>query len=194
VDLLTEVFRAYFDARRHKRNTINQLEFEMDMEHHLVALAREIRDRTYEVSPGVGFIVTKPVRREVFAAGFRDRVVHHLLYNRLEGMAERMFITDCYSCRKGRGTSFGVERLKHHIRSCTDNYTRKAYVLKMDIQGYFMSINRESLYRKMEAMLRRYADRKNEKGIKWSDTMDMEQTLYLLGKVIFHDPTVGCRL
>jgi hypothetical protein len=46
----------------------------------------------------------------------------------------------------------------------------------------------------MEAMLQRYAGRKNEKGIKWSDTMDMEQTLYLLGKVIFHDPTVGCRV
>lgn len=166
----------------------------MDMEHHLVVLTQEIGDRTYEVSPGVGFIITKPVRREVFAACFRDRVIHHLLYNRVEGIAERTFITDCYSCRKGYGTSFGIKRLKHHIRSCSDNYTRKAYVLKMDIQGYFMSINRQLLYTKVEAMLAKYAGRTNEKGIKWSDTMDMEQTLYLLRKVIFHDPTADCRL
>ena len=194
MDLLTEVFRAYFDARKHKRNTNNQLKFEMDMEHHLIVLAREIRDRTYEVSPGVGFIVTKPVRREIFAAGFRDRVVHHLLYNRIEAIAERTFITDCYSCRKGYGTSFGVKRLKRHIRSCSGNYTRKAYILKMDIQGYFMSIDRGLLYRKMEDMLRKYAGRKNEKGVRWKDAMDVEQTLYLLEKVIFNDPTVGCRL
>jgi len=193
-DLLTDVFRAYYDARRHKRNTINQLEFEMDMEHNLVVLSQEIQNRTYKVSPGVGFMVTKPVRREIFAADFRDRVVHHLLYNTLEGIAERTFITDCYSCRKGYGTSFGVERLKHHIRSCTDNYTRKAYVLKMDIQGYFMSINRELLYKKVEAMLGKYAERKNDRGVKWKDTMDMDQTLYLLKEIIFDDPTLNSRM
>jgi hypothetical protein len=30
--LLKDVFIAYYDARQHKRNTINQLKFELDLE------------------------------------------------------------------------------------------------------------------------------------------------------------------
>lgn len=47
--------------------------------------------------------------------------------------------------RKGKGTLHGIERLEHHIRSVSQNYTRPAYILKLDVQGYFMSINRVRL-------------------------------------------------
>jgi len=192
--LLTDVFRAYYDARKHKRNTLNQLNFEMDLEHNLVELAHQIRDRTYSVSPSVCFMVTKPVNREIFAADFRDRVVHHLLINYIGEIVERSLITDCYACRKGYGTSYGVQRIKHHIHSCTGNYTRRAYVLKMDIQGYFMSIDRELLFRKMEALLLKYANRKSPKGIKWKEALNLERISYLLKVVVFNDPTAGCRV
>ena len=55
-------------------------------------------------------------------------------------------IYDSYSCRKGMGTSEGIRRCAHHIRSCTQNYTRRAYVLKLDLRGYFMSIDKDILY------------------------------------------------
>ena len=35
--------------------------------------------------------------------------------------------------------------MERHIRSVSHNYSREAYVLKMDIQGYFMSIDRSRL-------------------------------------------------
>jgi len=35
------VFQAYYDARAHKRKTLNQLRFEMNLEENLVALYRE---------------------------------------------------------------------------------------------------------------------------------------------------------
>lgn len=143
--LLTDLFQAYYDARRNKRNSPSQLRFEMDLETNLVNLYHELRDRRYKPAPSVCFIVQDSVKREVFASDFRDRVVHHLYYNYVAPLFDRQFVYDSYSCRKGKGTLLGIERLQHHIRSVSRNYTKEAFVLKMDIQGYFMSIDRKML-------------------------------------------------
>lgn len=143
--LLTDLFKAYYDARRNKRNTPSQLRFELKLESNLIELYHELRDRRYRPSPSVCFIVQDSVKREVFASDFRDRVVHHLYYNYVSELFDRQFVYDSYSCRKGKGTLLGIERLQHHIKSVTHNYTREAYILKMDIHGYFMSINRTKL-------------------------------------------------
>lgn len=100
MDLIEDIFKAYFDARRGKRNSVNQLRFEMNLEENLVALYREVADRRYQVGRSICFMVTYPVKREVFAADFRDRIVHHLLFNYISPIFERVFIDDCYSCRK----------------------------------------------------------------------------------------------
>ena len=155
--LLTDLFQAYYDARRNKRNTHSQLRFELDLETNLINLYHELRDRRYRPSPSVCFVVSDSVKREVFASDFRDRVVHHLYYNYVAPLFDRQFIFDSYSCRKGKGTLQGIERLERHIRSVSRNYTREAYILQMDIQGYFMSISRERLCRLVHEMTDRIA-------------------------------------
>ncbi|MDR0692126.1 MAG: hypothetical protein LBF69_03715 [Prevotellaceae bacterium] len=70
---MKDVFLAYYGARKHKRNTINQLKFELDLEANIHQLYHDILYRTYEPRPSVAFIVEKPVKREVFAADFRVR-------------------------------------------------------------------------------------------------------------------------
>ena len=185
--LLEDIFAAYFDARKHKRNTNNQLRFEMQMEEKLVELARDIYERRYEPSRSVCFIVEHPVKREIFAADFRDRVVHHLLFNYISPLFERHLIPDCYSCRKGFGTLYGIERLEHHIRSCTRNFTREAYVLKLDIAGYFMSINKDTLFSVIKPRLEGFGRDRRLK-----DTFDLDMVLYITRKIIFDNPTVDC--
>ena len=181
--LLNDVFRAYFDARRNKRNTFNQMRFEMNFEENLIELAYEVQNETYKVGRSTCFVVNHPVKREIFAADFRDRVVHHLVCNYIGDFFERRFITDTYSCRKGFGTSFGIERIVHHSRSVTQNYTRSAYVLKLDLQGYFMSINRDLLFKKIEKQL---VSRKNRKD------KNVKRELYLIREIIYNDPTINC--
>ncbi len=44
------------------------------------------------------------------------------------------------------------------MRSCSENYSRDAYVLKLDISGFFMSIDREILCNKIETLIMRYID------------------------------------
>jgi len=43
------VFDAYFDCRKAKRNTINQLRFEADLEQNLVQLYEELADGSYRI-------------------------------------------------------------------------------------------------------------------------------------------------
>ena len=180
-ELLTDIFQAYYDARRNKRNTINALSFEMDYESNLLTLYDEIVSRKYNIKPSICFISFSPVQREIFAADFRDRVIHHLIYNYISPIFEKTFINDSYSCRKGKGTHYGIKRIAKFIRSCSQNYRQDCYILKLDIQGYFMAINRVLLYKKIKTVLE-----------KNSGKLTFDLILYLLEKVIFNDPTKNC--
>ena len=143
--LLLDLYRAYKDARKHKRRKNYQLFFECNLEKELILLRNEIYSKRYKPQPSSCFIIHEPKMREIFAAQFRDRIVHHLLYNYLVPMLEPGFIEDSYSCIKGRGTHYGISRLERMISNISVNYSSPCYILKLDIEGYFMHINRRKL-------------------------------------------------
>lgn len=188
--LLTDLFQAYYTARKNKRNTINQLKFELNFEHELFLLYNEIETRTYKPAREIAFIVNKPVKREIFAADFRDRVVHHLLFQYVNPIIEKYLIYDCYSCRKGKGTSAGIYRAVKFLRSCSDNYQKDCYILQMDISGYFMSINRKLLYHKIHGMLQTEYQKCALSGK--SILFDTGMAEFLLQKTIFRNPADNC--
>ena len=161
------------------------MRFERNLTDNLMQLYDDIVSRRYRVGRSMCFIIRDPVVREVFAASFRDRIVHHLLYNWLMPIFEPTFIYDSYSCREGKGTLFGIKRLEHHIRSCSDNYHKECYVLKLDIEGYFMNISRQKLYELVESHLLKYSR-------SHSLSFDLLLALRLLSLVIFNEPTRGC--
>jgi RNA-directed DNA polymerase len=132
---IEELFESYLTCRKLKRNTANALAFEVDYEQNLIDLCEEINNGTYRPGKSIAFIVNQPVKREIFAADFRDRVVHHLLINKLNHLFEKEFIYDSYACRVNKGTHFGINRIDRFIRQCSMNYTRDCYILKMDIKG-----------------------------------------------------------
>lgn len=194
-ELLNDLRQAYLDARRRKRNKPYQQRFEANLESNLESLCDALWNRTYKPLPSDCFIVTDPKRREVFAAHFRDRIVHHLYFNYTHELFERTFIQDSYSCIKGRGTHFGINRLRQHILQESRNYTRNCYVLKMDIRGYFMSINRNILLeiclKSLERMSKHLVSQYRKEV--WNDRMDMDFVRYLTEKIVMLEPTDGCR-
>jgi hypothetical protein len=101
---LENIYRAYRQCRKHKRGTVNALRFEQNVEENLVSLHEELTREIYQPGRSAAFLVEKPRRREIFAADFRDRVVHHILVGHLEPRWERLFICDSYACHKGKGT------------------------------------------------------------------------------------------
>jgi hypothetical protein len=181
--LLLELRKAYMDARRHKRGTINQLKFELNLERELLSLEWELQSRAYELRPSVCFINELPVKREIIAADFRDRVVHHFLYNRIYPVFDKKFIYDSYSCRVGKGTLFGIRRARRFLRACGAGGA-DVWVLRLDIRGYFMAINREILFKLIMDGL---------DGAGLDNSEDFDLTVFLIRKTVFNDPLKNAR-
>ena len=144
--LLKELYFCYLEARKNKRHTRDEHIFELNEMENLIRLRDDIIQKRYKPSRGVAFIVYKPVMREIFAAPFRDRVVHHFLFNQISPWWDKRFIYDSYSCRVNKGTLLGIKRMQHHMRKVSQQGTREAYVIKLDVQGYFMSLPRQKVY------------------------------------------------
>ena len=178
---LHELYEAYFACRKNKRNTINALAFELDYESKLMNLWEEINNRSYEITRSIAFMIQKPVQREIFAADFRDRIVHHLIIGKLNSLFEKQFIHDSYACREGKGTHFGIQRANKFIQRCSQNYTKDCYILKLDIQGFFMHINKDILYKRLSRFIEEKYHETNKPLI-----------LELCHKIIFNDAADKC--
>jgi len=165
---------SYLACRRRKRATVNALRFEMRCEENLIALLEELQAGLWRPSRSVCFIVEKPKMREIVAADFRDRIVHHLLVERLEAMYEPVFVHDSYACRLGKGVHRAVLRVQDHIRRAGRNGREPLFFAHLDVRNFFMTIDKEILM----GLLRR----------KVRDT----RLLGLAEKIIFHEPAKNC--
>ena len=165
-----ELVQAYLDCRRHKRNTASARRFELDQEQNLAGLYEELQAGTWQPGQSICFVVVQPRPREVWAADFRDRIVHHLFYNRVRARFQNSFIADSYACIPGRGTLYGIRRLESKIRSITQNWSRPAFYLKIDIANFFVSINKNILFNILQRKVQEH----------W--------LLWLAHTILFHDP------
>ena len=164
---------AYFDCRETKRNSASALAFEQDLEANLRALHEELLDGAWRPGPSICFINMRPRPREVWASGFRDRVVHHLLYNRVAPRIEATFIADSCACIRGRGTLYAAERLEAKIRSATEGWQRPAWYLKCDIASFFVRIHKPTLGAQLEHRIQE----------PWWRALALQ--------ILFHDPREG---
>lgn len=153
--MLDELWHAYELARKGKRKTVDEHRFELNDMENVAMLRDSILRRCYEPSRGVTFVVHDPVVREIVAAPFRDRVVHHFLFNICADWWDRRFIVDSYSCRKGKGVLFGQKRLAHHINQITHNQHEPAFAVSLDIQSYFISLCHDKLIERINWGLER---------------------------------------
>jgi len=191
--LMLDLYAAFICAKRHKAKKPYVLHFERNLKENIESLCDDLWMRRYKPEPSTCFVIQRPKKREVFAAQFRDRIVHHLYYNYTHELFERTFIQDTYSCIPGRGTHYGIERMEQHIRQESHNWQRPCYALKIDIRGYFMHINRRRLLDIATASLTKMADHQANGGMKWRDVIDMDFILWLTHEIVLLDPTDGCR-
>ncbi len=148
---MPDLVQAWLDCRRHKRTSASALAFEQSVEHELCQLRDELLAQEYRPGRSICFVITRPKAREVWAAQFRDRVVHHLLYNAIGERFERAFIANSSACIKGRGTLYAAQRLEHDVRSVTQNWNQPAHYLKCDLANFFVSIDKHVLRDRLRA-------------------------------------------
>ena len=178
IELIDE---AYRDCCKHKGGTEGCLEYKMNYLLNNLQLYNELNSMTYEIGKSKAFCVTRPKLREVFCAQFRDRIVHHILSIKFLPIFEDEMLDNAYACRKEKGTDYGIDHIRQQVERVSDNYTKETWILKCDLQGFFMSINRRMLYDIVEKIIRK----KYQGG-------DMDFWLWLWRKVIMNDPSKNC--
>lgn len=161
------LLHAAKNAQKGKRFQKNVLAFNANLEYELVQLRQELLAQRYTPGAYRVFTIYDPKKRDISAAPYRDRVVHHALCNIIQPLFERTFIYDSYSNRIGKGTHRAVQRYQEFCR-------KNAYVLKCDIMKYFPAIDHEIL----KGEIRR--------------TISCPETLWLIDRLIdFSNPQVN---
>lgn len=139
VTAFPNLLRASRQAQLGKRLRREVAEFNFGLEKNLLRLQEELLAGTWTPGEYYRFTIYEPKERDIVAAPYRDRVVHHALCNVIEPLFERSFIEDSYACREGKGTHAALDRAQHFLRL-------HKFVLRCDVRKFFFSINHETLY------------------------------------------------
>lgn len=76
---------------------------------------------------------------------------------------------------------YGVNMLYNDIKACSQNYTRDCYIAKLDLQGFFMSINKVMLAGMIDKFI-----------LECYKGDDIEDLRFLCRVVILHSPEKSC--
>lgn len=180
----TSILEAYDDCCKKKRNSDDCIQFSFNYDTGLVMAWESIRHGHYEPDFSKCFMRKKPVLREVFAAAYVDRVIHHWVGIRINPILEDRFQAQgnvSKNCRKGEGCLSAVRYMDSMIKGVSENYTQDAYIFKGDLKSFFMSMSKSLLWEMIDLFIR-----ENYKGD------DIECLLYLLSVIIFHQPQKKC--
>ena len=166
---LDNLYKAYLLARKLKRYRCEVLEFEKDLALNLKILQNQLITKTYTTGKYKKFKVYEPKERTIMALPFKDRVVQHAVNNIIEEYITNRLYRHTYACVKGRGVHAASFTVRKWLKDCSCD----AYCLKCDIKKYFPSINKDTLYKQV------------------SDIIKCEDTLWLLGNIIYSNPDSG---
>ena len=184
--LKESVTDAYFDCLRHKMSSKQAVEYMAVADVDIPVLAHELYDRTYEIGISTCFIVKYPKYREVFAASFRDRIIHHWICLRLNPLFDfqhRLSGDVSHNCRVGFGARYSSKRVYEAVKRITCNYKKDAWIYKGDMDSFYMRIPKSLLWKKLRAFIEQ-----------WYDGHDKDLLLWLVEKVVFNSPEKNCVL
>lgn len=145
---MQNVLLAFRKARRGCRERSAAEQFAANLENEANRLVDQMSHGTWEPAPFRSFVVFDPKRRVIHAADFRDRVLHHAVFNVAGPCLESGAIDQSFACRVGLGNRAAVE----YVRGCSKRFQ---YFLKLDIRRYFDSIDQDRL---VALLARRFRD------------------------------------
>jgi len=143
------LYRAAYMAARGRKYRRTTADFSFCLEEEIQQLREELLMKTYRHGRYKLFTIRDPKVREIAAAPFRDKVVHHAVHDVIEPLIDKSFIYDSYACRKGKGTHKAVDRAQEFLRA-------NRYCFHGDVKKYFPSIDHGIL---KGLLRRRIADR-----------------------------------
>ncbi|MBI3888616.1 hypothetical protein HY311_02385 [Candidatus Nomurabacteria bacterium] len=139
------LFRAWNVFKEDKKNKLDVMDFELDLEKNIFNLYRDLKNGIYKHGAYRGFWIHDPKLRRIHKAIVRDRVLHHAIFNVLNPIFEPTFIPNSFSCRVGKGTHKGMKKMAEMLRTVSQNNTKQCYALKCDIRKFFDSVDHDIL-------------------------------------------------
>ena len=183
LDRLTDLlFRAEGDCWKNKKRRMDAARYHYNLKA-VFDLANSIAKGEYKPTTSICFVLNYPRYREVFAARYIDRVVHHLVAPFILAVTESVHFANgniSHGNRRNFSAQTGAEQIRQYMRECPNGY-----VATMDISGFFMNIDRQRAYDIFVMFCEKH---KPAPYANWyTDLM-----LRLLNILILHDPASDC--
>ena len=178
-----EMYEAYNLCLKNKKRKLGTYKFVNDnLCENLMGLVDMLNNRKYMPQSSNCYVITDPALREIYAAQFGDRVIQHFYMKEVEEILETELVEGCSSCIKGKGTEYALKLLKKHLEE-TSNYGKSdCFYLKIDLSGYFMSIDRKQVGEKFSKLIETKYQGKHK-----------ELLLYLTPLIFENNPAENCR-
>ena len=178
-----ELYNAYLLCLKNKKRKAGTFNFvNSNLCENLINLLDSLNNRTYKPQASNCYVITDPALREIYAAQFRDRIVQHFYMKEIEKILDKKLVDSCCSCRKGKGTDYALILLKKYLVETSNNGKKDCYFLKIDLSGYFMSIDRKQISDKFEKLIIQEYTGKHK-----------ELLLYLTPIIFENNPAQNCK-
>lgn len=144
---LENLWQAWRDFRKGKRNRPSVTALEPDADRIVVRLHRELSAGNYRPGGYRLFFIAEPKTRLIAAAAPRDRIVHHAIHRVLAPRLDPSLIFTTFACLKGRGSHRAALCFLKSLRTYPS-------VLLLDIAHFFPTIDRNILMTVMERRIK----------------------------------------
>ena len=173
------IVEAFDDCCRKKKTSNDYIRFLPDCGSKMVDKWNCIKCARYVPDKSNSFVSDWPVYREIFAADFSDRIIHHWWALRVNPLLEERFTEQgdvSKNCRVGQGVHAAVREAQRMVDEHPD-----WWVGRFDIEGFFMSMDKALLYEMLDIFIRDNYNRD-----------DIECLLYITRVITFHCPQDNC--
>ena len=125
-------------------------EFEKNKRKQIAKLAEELTSRTWKPYPYLEIEIAKDKspeeKRKLGMTAIRDKIVQLAIKSIVEPRYDRIFLGNSYGYRPGKGATKAIRRVLQECRNKKYNY-----VLRLDIDNFFDSIDHDILRRRLVA-------------------------------------------
>ena len=139
---LSQMYLISRRAEKGKHGKPSYVFFSLHRIEELVRLTHEINN--FEILPreGTAHTIFEPRIRQIVCAAAGDRDIQTFYIMQMQPYLEQyMYHDDSYSCRPKKGGLKAIKQLQDYIYEVTDGYTKEAWLVKRDIQAFFMNID-----------------------------------------------------
>lgn len=158
---------VYEKARANKRRSVDATDFAVESFKELVGLMDDVNNRSFSADSNYAFVVTDPKPREIFATKMRNRVIHHYLDWRMRPIYESVLSGRSFNNRKGMGLHKAIDTFRDDVRELTNDYTNDAWIVHLDLKGYFPNANVEIALKQQLDLIDRYYDGEDKDDLRY---------------------------